>query len=185
MKKLMEMERTEFNKFMKEQYPKIYQGIGGNPSKTCMAFGLEIGRGWRPLVYKLSSSLDFNEMENGWPGVIALQVKEKFGGLRWYYSIRDDSPRLPPLWKDILMSTIGILKKKSKYIRKLYYGHRFRRDWYRDQGRISGMINFAEVMSFAICESCGTTKDVEQRGGNWITTLCPKCLKRKKSDWAH
>ena len=42
-------------------------------------FDFSIGVGWLPLVYNLSKAI--NEIE---PEVRVLQVKEKFGGLRFY-----------------------------------------------------------------------------------------------------
>lgn len=42
-------------------------------------FGWEIGKGWYPLVQELVEDLK----KLGWDGTI-LQIKEKFGGLRFY-----------------------------------------------------------------------------------------------------
>lgn len=42
-------------------------------------FGWEIGKGWHPLVKELIEDLQ----KLGWDGTI-LQIKEKFGGLRFY-----------------------------------------------------------------------------------------------------
>jgi hypothetical protein len=44
-----------------------------------MLFGFECGDGWFDIIYKLSKNIvDLNE------GTVAHQVKEKFGGLRFY-----------------------------------------------------------------------------------------------------
>lgn len=46
--------------------------------------GIECGPGWYPLLNKLCSSLQWNTDKNGYPQVVAAQVKEKFGTLRFY-----------------------------------------------------------------------------------------------------
>jgi len=60
-----------------EKYPTLYQRYGGDMRKTCMHWGFEHGDGWYNLIDELSSKLE--------PfGIITEQVKEKFGGLRFY-----------------------------------------------------------------------------------------------------
>lgn len=59
-----------------------------------------------------------------------VQIKEKFGGLRFYYSGGD------------------------------HY--------------IDGLSSLAESMSYRICETCGSTKNVGQTRG-WITIMCQEC----------
>ena len=39
------------------------------------------------------------------------------------------------------------------------------------------IIDFAEALSFTICESCGSTKDVSQLSSGWIKTQCAECRK--------
>lgn len=57
------------------------------PDRTCMAFGFEIGDGWYPLVRDLL--LDIEGMARERPSHFLtfeiFQVKEKWGGLRFYY----------------------------------------------------------------------------------------------------
>ena len=51
-----------------------------------MCFGCECGDGWFMLLDELCSGLQWNTDKNGYPQVVAVQVKEKFGGLRFYYN---------------------------------------------------------------------------------------------------
>jgi len=60
-------------------FPKLYQGRNEPLTKNLMGFGFECGDGWFDLIYKLSK--DISEID---PDCVALQVKEKFGGLRFY-----------------------------------------------------------------------------------------------------
>ena len=60
-----------------KKYPTLYQRYGADMRKTCMHWGFSHGNGWYDLIDELSSKLE--------PlGIIAEQVKEKFGGLRFY-----------------------------------------------------------------------------------------------------
>ena len=64
-----------------KDFPGIFRDYRGDPMKTCMAFGLEIGDGWEPLIRKLCTAI----IEAGGDDVVADQVKEKWGSLRFYY----------------------------------------------------------------------------------------------------
>ena len=63
-----------------KKYPKIFRYIGGDPRKTCMAFGIETGDGWYDIINGLCEQIvKIDPLGN----VRASQVKEKFGGLRF------------------------------------------------------------------------------------------------------
>jgi hypothetical protein len=65
-----------------KDFPQIFRDWGGNPMETCMAWGLEVGEGWSQLLRKLCEDImATNPPEN----FKAAQVKEKFGGLRFYF----------------------------------------------------------------------------------------------------
>lgn len=49
-----------------------------------MCWGIDCSDGWYDLIDKLCSHLQFNTDNNSDPQVVASQVKEKFGGLRFY-----------------------------------------------------------------------------------------------------
>jgi hypothetical protein len=60
-----------------KKYPKLFKEYGGDPRQTCMHWGFSHGDGWYDIIDELSAKLE--------PfGVVAAQVKEKFGGLRFY-----------------------------------------------------------------------------------------------------
>ncbi len=66
-----------------KRYPTIFQDIGGDLTKTCMAFGICCNEGWYMLIYQMCAEI----MElPGHEDFKAKQVKEKSGGLRFYYS---------------------------------------------------------------------------------------------------
>jgi hypothetical protein len=107
-------------------------------------FGFEVGDGWYVLLDELMSSITNHiKNHNKWNvsetiGPIDFkitQVKEKFGGLRFY--------------------------------------------GYGGDSVIEGMINFAENMSYRICETCGSMTGVGQTKG-WIYTICWNCLQENE-----
>ena len=74
---------AEHTKYLIETYPVLYQGHKWPITENLMAFGFECGDGWFPIVDQLSA--DITELDKqGGPPTIAVQVKEKFGGLRFY-----------------------------------------------------------------------------------------------------
>jgi len=70
-----------------EKYPKIFKQKDLSMKETCMCWGIECGDGWYYLIDKLCSNLQWNTDRNKYPQVEATQVKEKYGGLRFYYTI--------------------------------------------------------------------------------------------------
>jgi hypothetical protein len=118
-----------------EKYPKIFRQKDLPMKETCMCWGIECGDGWYMLIDKLCSNLQWNIDHNNhsgrYPQIEAVQVKEKFGGLRFYVQGDTDAQ--------------------------------------------TGAIDFAESLSYEICENCGSTDNVSQTKG-WITTFCKKCM---------
>lgn len=67
----------EKTKELSEKYPKLFSHLGGDPRETCMAWGICTGDGWYNILDELCAKLEPY-------GVVAAQVKEKFGTLRFY-----------------------------------------------------------------------------------------------------
>jgi Zn finger protein HypA/HybF involved in hydrogenase expression len=122
--------KPELQKQLVEKYPKIFTMVGSTPQQSCMAWGICTGDGWYWLLDNLCKELQHNIDVNNQPQIVAAQVKEKFGGLRFYVNAGTD----------------------EQY----------------------GAIHFAEMLSYSICETCGTTEGVKQTKG-WINSLCEKC----------
>ena len=81
----------ELDEKLVKKYPEIFRNRYGDMTTTCMCWGFECGNGWYNLIDRLCSHLQFqtnnnnshsNEGRN--PQIVASQVKEKFGGLRFY-----------------------------------------------------------------------------------------------------
>ena len=93
-----------------EAYPKIFKNIGGDKMVTCMAWGIECNDGWYNLLDTLCYTMQqhctatntryiietdkYEFIEEGDPEyvqVVAAQVKEKLGTLRFYVDGGDAS----------------------------------------------------------------------------------------------
>lgn len=76
-----------------KKYPKIFAKRGADMRTTCMCWGFECGDGWFWLIDQLCSALQ-SRIDNTCPAppqVVAEQVKEKWGGLRLYFSGGDST----------------------------------------------------------------------------------------------
>jgi hypothetical protein len=80
--------RRELEQKLVERWPSWFN-VNGDPLKTRMADGFAHGDGWFNIVWRLCEDLEplvaEAERATGRPFEV-LQVKEKFGGLRFYVS---------------------------------------------------------------------------------------------------
>ncbi len=89
--------RQELQDKLFEKYPKIFRQKDMTPQETAMCRGITCGDGWFILIDELCSSIE-NRLRNVNRGMPenehliceATQVKEKFGGLRFYICGGDD-----------------------------------------------------------------------------------------------
>lgn len=92
----------ELDKKLCEKYPKIFRDRNAPMNQTAMCWGFECGDGWYQIINSLcgqiQSYVDWKNRsaEEGYKNfepveqVVAVQVKEKFGGLRFYYEGGDE-----------------------------------------------------------------------------------------------
>lgn len=99
-----------------EKYPTILMDYGGDMMKTCMHFGMECGDGWYDLLDELLEKLDYISKHSG-TQVVANQIKEKFGTLRFYYStiIKTDL-NVEPIVDKIIYDLVERAEVKSSRI---------------------------------------------------------------------
>jgi len=77
-------------KYLLGRYPKLYEGYYLPMTETCMCWGFECGDGWLKIIDNLSSDITALDEKNG-SHTVATQVKEKFGGLRFYIESGSDT----------------------------------------------------------------------------------------------
>ena len=109
--------KQELDKLLCEKYPKMMVNRNKSMIETCMCWGFECGDGWFNILDQLMSNIqhhiDWKEKQRSWairfnstappedmrpvpesiPQVTLDQVKEKFGGLRFYYTGGDEHIR--------------------------------------------------------------------------------------------
>jgi hypothetical protein len=86
---------------LKEKFPKLLVDMYGDPTQTPMSYGISCDDGWYDLLYNLCEELqswsDSNEKQ-----IKAVQIKEKFGGLRYYIKVEPVEPKLTDeQWKEL------------------------------------------------------------------------------------
>ncbi|MDQ1264678.1 MAG: hypothetical protein QG559_1679, partial [Campylobacterota bacterium] len=67
-----------------EKYPQIYGVPPYDPMQSLLCFGFECGKGWYPLISKLSGDIQRILDSDPELNIQVVQVKEKFGSLRFY-----------------------------------------------------------------------------------------------------
>ncbi len=94
--------KDELDKQLCEKYPLIFRNRYKDMKETAMCWGFEHGDGWYQILDSLCGQIqhytDWNNenYEKGYkqykkvPQVVAVQVKEKFGSLRFYYDGGDE-----------------------------------------------------------------------------------------------
>ena len=129
---------------LQSQFPMLYRDLGRND--TSMFYGLGVGDGWFDLLWKLSEDLEKLD-----PALVASQVKEKFGTLRFYLVQSDLEMRHEA-------GDIFSFAPQSK------------------DERVRERIRLAEKQSAGICERCGAPGKLHQ-GGYWYVA-CANCEKK-------
>jgi hypothetical protein len=105
-----ETKYDEFVKRMEETYPKMFANKYG---------GFAVGEGWWPILEALCANIQNHidwqnknhEKHPVVPQVVVEQIKEKFGGLRFYYQGGDDNVhgmvRMAEAWADASCEECG------------------------------------------------------------------------------
>lgn len=95
--------KIELEKALKQKYPKIFHELHNpefNMQTSCMVWGIECPDCWYDLIDDLCAKITAIDPEGE---VVAKQVKEKWGGLRFY--IRG--------WNDEFYKLISEAEEKS------------------------------------------------------------------------
>ena len=181
--------KPELDKALCEKYPKIFVNRHADMSTTAMCWGLEVGDGWYNLIDTLCEALTYTyttsikvDEEDGKhfgvkpyadsyyftvepPQVIADQVKEKFGTLRFYYHLEYNERNNYLLETEKYPDLQQIVDRYSDYI--------------------NGIIHFAEIASGRTCEETGQPGELHATGGSrngWLKTVSKEYAKTVLTD---
>lgn len=87
--------KQELDAQLCQNYPKIFADRNRPMTETAMCWGFEHGDGWFNIINQLCGNIQNHidwraKQGHAVPQVVAEQVKEKFGTLRFYYRGGDD-----------------------------------------------------------------------------------------------
>lgn len=82
--------RNDLDRLLCERYPKIFPLHDSDVQRSTMAWGFECGDGWFDLIDDLCSRMQPHVDSSCIDQIIALQVKEKYGELRFYHNSGDE-----------------------------------------------------------------------------------------------
>lgn len=134
--------KKELDEALVRDFPSVFSDRHADMRSTAMCWGFECGDGWEPLLRELAEKL-------AWLGVAkAVQVKEKFGTLRFYITSSDEPN--------------DFSKAEGKIRGELSYD----------------AISKASNQSTHTCEECGKWGKLLYSNGSpfgWMKTLCKEC----------
>lgn len=162
-----------------QKYPEIFKDRHAPMNQTLMCWGFQCGDGWFAIIDTLCNSL-----------MSSTRHAQQNYQSRLDTRARIDDGTLTPEEKSFTFlndyaSDAALAEAKSQIdheksqipvavqVKEKFGGLRFYVTGGTDAHDI--MIQFAEDMSYRVCEDCGTTKDAKLRRGGWHRTLCSSC----------
>ena len=175
--------KNDLDKKLCEKYPKIFVNRNKPMNETCMCWGFDHGDGWYNIIDSMCSAMTYtyqtsievdalraiawNLEPTKWgdgevkyyldvqgPQVIADQVKEKFGTLRFYFHLEFE-PRFRELayGENPLPAAKECAERYSSYI--------------------DGIVHYAECLTERTCEETGKEGEMHVSGNRngWYRTL--------------
>lgn len=163
------IKEKEYDGFM-ERFPILFQNKDKPESESCMSFGIECPIGWYHILDRLCTELEYSNLESvqKWGvAIVADQVKEKYGTLRFYFNIHnvDESGKV-----DFEHDN----DKLDESTNNIVYEHLYM--------FAQNLIDEAEHMTVETCAECGIplTPDTTVETKGWITYICKKCDEQRE-----
>jgi len=111
--------KIELDKKLCQKYPKIFVNRDKPSSESAMHAGFMCEDGWFELIDQLCARLKAIQAETQ-ISITAVQVKEKFGMLRFYASVDVSSSNLNKkdreIWYDLIYDVVRSYEDKSQHI---------------------------------------------------------------------
>jgi hypothetical protein len=134
--------------------------------------GMPTGPGWALLLLSLFQIRQHIRKTYGMIIKVA-QIKEKFGGLRFYLDGFEVDGDAMVQEED---GSCTWVKNSGTVMRQPYKNF----DVHREYAEFRGAIRMAEYMAAKTCEVCG--RYGERRSGGWVHTLCDGCWEEDKAE---
>lgn len=114
--------------------------------------GMECGEGWRDIVSRTHEKLKYLD-----PNYSILQIKEKFGGLRYYF----DSPEYGGITYDIMNDVVSSAEREASYTCELCGASGIMK------GKVETRVDHG--LYYTYCKEC-SDKFMEKRREKWSGT---------------
>lgn len=165
----------EHEKCLFERAPILYGGKKKPLTESLMSFGFMCGDGWFWPLLTLSENLEGLNVALSSLGVWveAVEVKEKFGTLRFYIDVLVKLPWYKRLW-NVISPMHPVYESQAQRV-MVRYASNVAEEW----------ITKCEAECHNYCEFCGTpfgswNKDDRVITKGWISYICKKCAEEKK-----
>ena len=153
-----------------ERFPILFQNKDKPMTETCMCWGIECPKGWYYILEQLCNELEYSNLDYvaKWGmAIVAEQVKEKYGTLRFYFDVRnvDSNGKIDNEHQNCKLNDV-----QSKIVSEHIYMF------------AQHLINEAEHMTEDTCANCGKplTPDNKVETEGWISYICKKCNEKRE-----
>lgn len=160
--------KDELEQKLRQNFPFMKQNRVNGEKNTYRRWGCECSGGWYSLIHNLCQEITEKYAEYQLPvDIVVLQIKEKFGMLRFYYEYEDSPCKLQAL--DFIGSgaSIRFSPENSEETPK----QSLRKE-------IASVVRKYEKKSASVCEICGAD-NAERRNIStkhyYVKTVCDKC----------
>ncbi|MNI12521.1 hypothetical protein D3C73_657060 [compost metagenome] len=154
---------------LQEDFPFMKRNISEHERNTTyQKWGCEVsGDGWYPLLHALCQAITDRYLEDNMPveEIIIVQIKQKYGALKFYYSFEGS-----PIFIHALDSLGGTSIRF--YPTEVDNDNQIKNLRLRD---IAKIVRAYEDRSKTTCEACGNQGSVIRMEMNWKQTLCDDC----------
>lgn len=163
-----------------EKYPIIFQQKDLPMNQTCMCWGIECPDAWYGLLDNMCKEItELCEMYD--ISIIATQVKEKYGTLRFYH-IEKDGPRWTVTPDGLAFD--GQVKTDQVFNYGWVGGGESTHEAELKK-RLDWILNRYDSLSGDICCDCGTyatyNNPIECTRG-WVAYICKNCLEKNNKE---
>ena len=173
------------------KYPKIFAGRHGDMRDTAMCWGFECRNGWYWVIDELCALIQnhIDNMERNRDAAIRYNeiiaqacVGNYIPFFEYYRSFDKDyvAEKLLKIATEEPRKVEKVWQVEAVQVKEKFGGLRFYVNGADETA--NAYIDFAESLSFRVCEYCGSTKDVSQTKTGWIKTLCQECMIKPKKE---
>ena len=170
--------RDEYSEYLLNRFEHLFSTFINRHGKYAK-HQFSVADGWYGIIFDLCAELNriIDEADDKGRKVTidTLQIKEKFGGLRFYKvaTVENESWFSEKFRK--IESWIGTVMCRNGFAKTHWAIHRWRRKHLYETlyEKVSTAVGYAELQSYKVCEVCGGEGKRCSPNG-WLLTLCKK-----------